>query len=144
MRTKARTEITVQVAVAVPINQGWKCWTSPEDIICWNFASDDWHTPRAENDLRVGGKFLSRMEAKDGSMGFDFEGIYQIVKPHEQIQYILADDRIVKIDFQEDGANTLIIETFDAEEENSIELQRGGWQSILDNFKGYAEGKAML
>jgi uncharacterized protein YndB with AHSA1/START domain len=144
MDSNGKTGITVKATIELPLKQVWEYWTSPDDIIHWNFASDDWHSPRAENDLRVGGKFLTRMEAKDGSVGFDFEGIYQIVKPNEQIQYILADERIVRIDFQEEGANTILTETFDAEEVNSIELQRGGWQSILDNFKKYCETKFVV
>lgn len=131
--------ITVQATVAAPIGKVWKFWTLPEHITKWNNASDDWHTPRAENDLKVGGKFLSRMEAKDGSFGFDFEGIYDEVKTNEQIAYTLGDNRKVKIIFTDSGNTTIVSETFEAETQNSIELQRVGWQAILNNFKKYAE-----
>jgi uncharacterized protein YndB with AHSA1/START domain len=134
-----RKVITVQATVNAPIEKVWDCWTSPTHTIHWNNASDDWHTPRAENDLRAGGKFLSRMEAKDGSVGFDFEGIYDAVKPHELIAYSLADGRKVQVTFANSGTQTIVTEKFDAEDENSIELQKGGWQSILDNFKKYTE-----
>lgn len=105
----------------------------------WNNASDDWHTPHAENDLRVGGKFLSRMEAKDGSFGFDFGGIYSEVKPFEKIKYGLEDGREVETTFAKNGENTEITTTFDAENENPIEMQQNGWQAILNNFKKYVE-----
>ncbi|MDF2597122.1 MAG: Activator of Hsp90 ATPase 1-like protein, partial [Clostridia bacterium] len=114
-------------------------WTEPKHITKWNNASEDWHTPFAENDLRVGGKFLSRMEAKDGSFGFDLSGIYDEVNLHEVISYTLPDGRKVKIIFVGHENKTDIIETFHAENENSIELQQKGWQAILDNFKKYAE-----
>ena len=133
------TTITVESTVNAPIEKVWQCWTSPEHITKWNNASDDWHTPHAENDLRVGGKFLSRMEAKDGSFGFDFGGVYSDVKPHELIAYTLEDGRKVSIRFSAMGKETKVVETFEAENTNSIELQRGGWQAILDNFKKHTE-----
>jgi uncharacterized protein YndB with AHSA1/START domain len=105
----------------------------------WNSASPDWHTPRAENDLRTGGKFSSRMEAKDGSFGFDFGGVYDEVRVHEYIAYTMEDGRTVVIDFAGNGNTTKIAETFDAEGTNPAEMQRAGWQAILDNFKKYAE-----
>ena len=111
----------------------------PEHIIHWNNASDDWHTPRAENDFRVGGSFLSRMEAKNGSFGFDFAGAYNEIKTHELIIYTLFDGRKVRINFETAGNATTIIESFEAENENSVEIQKSGWQSILNNFKRYAE-----
>lgn len=133
------TPITVETVVKSPLEKVWKFWTTPEHIIKWNNASADWHTTKAENDLRTGGKFISRMEAKDGSAGFDFEGFYDEVKRHKLIAYSLADGRKVKISFDKMDNATKVVETFDAENENSIETQRGGWQSIMDNFKKYVE-----
>jgi uncharacterized protein YndB with AHSA1/START domain len=133
------TKITVETTVNASINKVWQYWTEPKHIEKWNNASDDWHTPHAENDLRVGGKFLSRMEAKDGSFGFDFEGIYSEVIPFEKIKYGLEDGREVEIMFNGKGQTTEVIEIFDAENENPIEMQKGGWQAILNNFKKYVE-----
>jgi uncharacterized protein YndB with AHSA1/START domain len=135
----AKTSITVESTVNVPVEKVWQSWTMPEHISKWNNASDDWHTPFAENDLRVGGKFLSRMEAKDGSMGFDFWGLYDEVKTNELIAYTLGDGRKVTVSFTKQGNATKLVETFEAEEMNSAELQRGGWQAILNNFKNYTE-----
>ncbi len=132
-------KITVTANVSAPVEKVWDCWTLPQHVIKWNNASDDWHTPHAQNDLRVGGKFLSRMESKDGSMGFDFEGLYTAVIKHKLIEYVMPDGRRVSVSFNPDGNETEIIETFDAENVNSDERQRSGWQSILDNFKSYAE-----
>ncbi len=134
-----KTSVTVANTVNVPVEKVWNFWTGPEHIIKWNNASDDWHTPSATNDLRVGGKFTSRMEARDGSMGFDFWGVYDEIKTNELIAYTMGDGRKAKIDFTSQGNSTRIVETFEAESENSIELQRGGWQAILDNFKKYSE-----
>lgn len=131
--------ITVESKINAPKERVWKLWTTPKDIIKWNNASDDWQTPRAENDLRTGGSFNYRMEAKDGSSGFDFSGIYKKVKPNELIEYEIGDGRKVRIDFKRIDDETKIVETFEAEDVNSIELQRAGWQAILDNFKKYAE-----
>ena len=131
--------ITVTTDVNAPIEKVWKLWSSPEHITKWNSASPDWHTPKATNDLRAGGKFTSRMEARDGSMGFDFEGVYDEVRENEHIAYTMADGRTVKVDFVADGDTTRIVETFDPESQNSREMQQGGWQAILDNFKKYAE-----
>ena len=139
METINKTTITVKNTVNAPIEKIWSCWTKPEHIIKWNNASDDWHTPRAENDLRVGGKFLSRMEARDGSAGFDFGGVYDEVKTNELIAYTMDDGRKVKINFTSQGNTTKVVETFEAENENSIEIQQGGWQAILDSFKKYTE-----
>ena len=139
MTAAASTKITVQGTVKAPVANVWKLWTTPEHIIQWNSASDDWHTPRAENDLRVGGKFLSRMEAKDGSFGFDFAGVYDEVVTNQRIAYTMEDGRKVEIDFKEHGDETHVVTVFDAESENPIEMQRDGWQAILDNFKKYAE-----
>lgn len=140
MENKA-TVITVQTTVNVPVAQAWEYWSGPEHITKWNSASEDWHTPKAENDLRTGGKFSSRMEAKDGSMGFDFEGVYDLVKEHEYIEYHMADGRRVQVFFTEEGDQTKIVESFDAETENPVEMQQFGWQSIMNNFKTYVESK---
>jgi len=131
--------ITVSAIVNAPIGKVWEYWTTPESIIEWNSASEDWHTPRAENDLRVGGKFFSRMEAKDGSFGFDFGGVYDGVIEHKLISYTMGDGRKVEVNFLDEGDATKIIETFEAESANSFEQQKGGWQAILDNFKRYTE-----
>lgn len=139
MTTTGKTQITVETTVKAPIEKAWEAWTTPKDIICWNNASDDWHTPAAENDLRPGGKFLYRMEAKDGSFGFDFSGVYDEVKPNEHIAYTIGDGRKVEVAFTSNGSETKVVETFEAEAEHSIEMQRSGWQAILDNFKKYAE-----
>ncbi len=139
MESTKKQTITVEALVNAPIEKVWKCWTSPEDVVKWNNASADWHTTKATNDLRTGGKFMSRMEAKDGSMGFDFEGVYENVITHQIIEYGLADGRKVKVTFAVDDGKTKVVETFDPEDVNSIELQRGGWQAILDNFKKYVE-----
>lgn len=135
-----KKEITVQSTVKAPIEKVWDYWNAPEHITKWNTASEDWHTPRSENDLRVGGKFSARMEAKDGSFGFDFGGTYDEVIPHEKISYTMDDGRRTNITFSSDGDNeTKVVETFEAESTNPVEMQRGGWQAILDNFKKYTE-----
>ena len=139
METAPKTAITVTSTIAAPAEKVWQLWTSPEHITQWNNASPDWHTPRAENDLRPGGKFSARMEAKDGSFGFDFEGIYDNVEQNKLIEYTLGDGRKVSIQFISEGEKTRVVETFEAEETNSIDLQKGGWQAILNNFKAYAE-----
>ena len=139
METANKTQITVKNTVKAPVEKVWQYWTAPEHITKWNHASDDWHSPSAENDLRTGGKFSARMEAKDGSMGFDFAGVYDEVKPHQRIAYTLGDGRKVKVDFTSNGNDTDVSETFEAEDIHSIEMQRGGWQAILDNFKKYVE-----
>jgi uncharacterized protein YndB with AHSA1/START domain len=139
METATGTKITVETAVKAPVEKVWKIWTAPNHITKWSHAMDDWHTPFAENDLRVGGKFLSRMEAKDGSVGFDFGGIYDQVKTNELIEYTLGDGRKVVINFTVKGNETRVVITFDAENTNPIEMQRNGWQAILNNFKKYVE-----
>lgn len=133
------TKVTVQAVVKAPIEQVWSYWTEPKHITKWNQASEDWHAPRAENDLRAGGKFLTRMEAKDGSMGFDFFGVYDEVQQHELISYTLEDGRKVKITFKDLGGETKVVENFDAESTHPVEFQQAGWQAILDNFKQYTE-----
>jgi len=139
METSGKTKITIEAFVNAPLNTVWESWTAPQHIIHWNFASDDWHAPKAENDLRPGGTFSSRMEAKDGSFGFDFEGVYDEVETNKLIAYTLGDGRTVKIKFTYTGNETHIAETFEAETVNSEELQRDGWQAILNNFKKYTE-----
>jgi uncharacterized protein YndB with AHSA1/START domain len=139
MTTGNNVKITVKTTVHAPVEKVWEYWTEPEHITKWNNASDDWHTPLAENDLTVGGKFLTRMEAKDGSFGFDFAGVYDEVKLNEVIAYTLGDGRKVNITFKGQGNETEVIETFDAETTNPIEMQQAGWQAILDNFKKYVE-----
>ena len=140
METSGKTLITIQTQVKAPVEKVWEYWTSPVHIVKWNSASEDWHTPRAENDLRTGGRFSSRMEARDGSFGFDFGGVYDIVETHKRIEYTLEDDRKVRIHFTSNGDTTEVIESFEAESTNPVEMQRSGWQSILDNFKKYTEG----
>lgn len=135
-----KESIAVEVRVEAPIEKVWHDFTDPAAIVAWNAASSDWHTPKAENDLRVGGAFSSRMEAKDGSQGFDFNGVYSEVIPHKLIAYTMEGGREVRVEFNEEAGVTHITETFDPENENPIEMQRDGWQSILDNFKKYAEG----
>ena len=134
-----KQSITISAIINAPVSKVWQYWTEPSHIIKWNSASPDWHTPHAENDLREGGKFSSRMEAKDGSMGFDFGGTYDKIINHRLIQYTLGDERKVEIHFAENNGLTEITETFDPETTNTIELQRTGWQAILDNFKKYVE-----
>ncbi|WP_078592518.1 SRPBCC family protein [Evansella clarkii] len=134
-----KTRVTVQAVIQAPREKVWRYWSEPEHITKWNQASETWHSPRAENDLRVGGKFLTRMEAKDGSMGFDFSGIYDVVKQDEQISYTVGDGRKVDITFVDNGNETKVVEIFDAESTQPIEMQQAGWQAILDNFKRYTE-----
>jgi uncharacterized protein YndB with AHSA1/START domain len=139
METESKTSITVETTVSAPIDRVWKFWTEPEHITQWSYADESWHTPTAENDLRVGGSFVSRMEAKDGSIGFDFGGVYDEVKTHEVIAYTLGDGRKVKVTFSDQGNQTKVVETFEAENTHSIEMQQSGWQAILNNFKKYTE-----
>ena len=139
MTTADKTIITIAATVNAPVEKVWAFWTGPEHITQWNHASDDWHTTSATNDLRVGGAFSAHMAAKDGSFGFDFGGVYDEVVTHQKIAYTLGDDRKVDITFSGNGNATEVVESFEAETENSVELQRGGWQAILDNFKKYVE-----
>jgi uncharacterized protein YndB with AHSA1/START domain len=134
------TTITIETTIKAPVEKVWQYWTSPQHIVNWNSASDDWHTPKAENDLRVGGKFASRMEAKDGSQGFDFSGIYNEVQTNQLIQYTMGDGRKVKVVFKSNGDETKVVEDFEAESTYPVEMQREGWQAILHNFKKYVEG----
>lgn len=139
METNKPVKITVRAVVQAPVEKVWACWSEPEHITKWNQATEDWHAPWAENDLRVGGKFVTRMEAKDGSAGFDFGGTYDVVKPYEEIAYTMGDGRTVHIWFKANGNETEVVETFDAEGTHPVELQQAGWQAILINFKKYAE-----
>ncbi|MBP6181499.1 SRPBCC family protein [Flavobacterium sp.] len=131
--------ITVQNTINAPIEKVWKFWTLPEHVMKWNNASDDWHTPFAENDLRVGGKFKYTMASRDGAMSFDFEGEYSVVKEYSLIAYEMADGRRVKIAFEPQNDGVVVTESFDPETENPEELQKKGWQAILDNFKKNVE-----
>lgn len=133
--------ITIQNTINASIDKVWDFWTTPEHITKWSFASPDWHTPHAENDLREGGKFSSTMAAKDGSMSFDFGGEYTLVEKNKAIEYVLGDGRKVEISFTETPSGVEIIQSFDPETQNPEEMQRGGWQAILDNFKSYVEKK---
>lgn len=139
METANKTTITVEATVNAPIEKVWEFWTKPEHITQWAFASDDWHAPYADNDPRTGGKFKTTMAAMDGSFSFDFEGVYSKVIEGSYIEYALGDGREVKISFENLGDTTKVTETFDPETTNPIEMQRGGWQAILDNFKKYTE-----
>jgi uncharacterized protein YndB with AHSA1/START domain len=131
-------KITVETTVHAAIPDVWRAYTTPEDITSWNAASDDWHTPRATVDLREGGQFNSRMEAKDGSAGFDFEGTYTKIVDHELIEYSFG-DRSARVEFVPSHADVVVRVTFDSENTFPIEQQRAGWQSILDNFKKHVE-----
>jgi len=139
METTQYTTITVETTINAPVEKVWKYWSTPAHITRWCSASDDWHAPSAENDLQTGGMFTTRMEAKDGSFGFDFGGVYDEVREYEYIQYTLGDGRKVIIEFTPKGKDTRVVETFDMENTHSEEMQRGGWQAILDNFKKYTE-----
>lgn len=131
--------ITIQATVNAPVEKVWKYWNEAEHITRWAFASPDWHTPKAENDLRVDGKFSTTMAAKDGSVSFDFAGIYTKVEKHNSIEYTMADGRKVKISFTAEGNQTKVVETFEPENENPADMQQEGWQAILNNFRKYTE-----
>ncbi len=139
METANKNTITVEATVNAPIEKVWECWTNPEHITQWAFASDDWHAPYADNDPQTGGKFKTTMAAKDGSFSFDFEGVYSKVIENSYIEYGLGDGREVKITFESLGDTTKVTESFDPETINPIEMQRGGWQAILNNFKKHTE-----
>ncbi|GAC1422286.1 MAG: SRPBCC family protein [Flavisolibacter sp.] len=136
------TRINIETTVKAPVEMVWKTWITVEDIIKWNSASPDWHTPMANQDLKQGGKFLFRMEAKDGSFGFDFVGVYDRVIPKQLIAYTLGDGRRVQTTFVPKGKLTKVEVTFEAESINSINQQEKGWQAILENFKKYTESKS--
>lgn len=132
-------QIIIQASVKADIQTAWNCYTNPDHITQWNFASDEWWCPMATNDLRVGGSFTSRMEAKDGSFGFDFEGVYTDVVEFKHLVYLMADGRSVRVQFTESGDHTDVEVQFDAEDQNSLDMQRAGWQAILNNFKKHTE-----
>lgn len=136
------TKITVETVVNAPIEKVWTCWNTPECINAWSVGHPDWQTKDAKLDLREGGRFSSRMEAKDGSAGFEFGGAFTKVVEHEHLEYVMDDKRAVSITFDDQGDKVRIIETFDAETQNSEEMQKSGWQGILDNFKKHAESHA--
>jgi uncharacterized protein YndB with AHSA1/START domain len=141
-----KTTITVSAKINAPVKTVWNLWTGAHHIMHWNNASDDWHTTRAENDLKIGGKFLTRMEARDGSAGFDFTGEYINILPFELIEYNISDGRKVNITFMSNGKETEVTESFETEQTNPVAIQRSGWQAIMNNFKKYAElyGKSEL
>ncbi|WP_250464168.1 SRPBCC family protein [Microbulbifer litoralis] len=134
-------KISIATEIEAPLDRVWNAWVTPEDITKWNFAISDWCCPRAEIKLEEGGQFSYRMEARDGSAGFDFEGIFTKVSPQKSIHFHLGDDREVKVEFTETGDGVRVTETFEAEDENSAEQQRQGWLSILNNFKSHVESK---
>lgn len=134
-----RERIEICAVIAALPETVWTCWTEPSQITQWNFASDDWCCPSAENDLTTGGRFKSRMEARDGSSGFDFEGVYDEVLPLKTLSYTMSDGRKSTTTFEAQGDTTKVTTVFDAEEENSVDMQRDGWQAILNNFKKHVE-----
>lgn len=135
-------KITVETVVAASLERAWEAWNTPADIVAWNFASDDWRCPSAHVDLRVGGAFGARMEAKDGSFGFDFGGTYTVVEPLRRLEYAMPDGRAVQVHFATDVEGIRVSESFDAEDMNTAERQRAGWQAILENFRRHVESGA--
>jgi uncharacterized protein YndB with AHSA1/START domain len=134
-----KTKITIETTINAPIEKVWNNWIEPEHIIKWNTASEDWHTPTAQNDFKVGGKSKYRMEAKDGSMGFDFEAVYTQIIYHKKIASTLSDERTVEVNFEPTLTGVKVIQTFEAENQNPVEMQQMGWQAILNNFKKHVE-----
>jgi uncharacterized protein YndB with AHSA1/START domain len=137
--TTGQQKVTIEATIAADTKKVWDFWTKPEHITNWNFASDEWQCPKAENDLRVGGKYFARMEARDGSFGFDFEAIYDEVIDQKKVTYTMDDGRQATTDLEPLNGSTKVTTTFDVESENDPEMQRSGWQAILDNFKKYVE-----
>lgn len=135
-------KISIETLVKAPLSRVWDAWVTPDDITRWNFAIDSWCCPAAEIDLRVGGNFSYRMEARDGSAGFDFTGTFTAIQPGQLIRFSLGDNREVSVKFSESQDGVRVVETFDAEDENSAEQQRQGWQAILNNFKKHVEDKS--
>ncbi|MBS1638162.1 MAG: SRPBCC family protein [Bacteroidetes bacterium] len=133
------TPITIEAHIDADTQKVWDYWTKPEHITKWNFASDDWHCPSAQNDLRVGGTYSARMEAKDGSFGFDFGAVYDEVKPLQSLIYTMGDGRKAATRFEKTNTGTKVSTTFDAEQVNPVDMQKAGWQAILNNFKKYIE-----
>ena len=136
---KQMNKIKVETIVDAPVTKVWKAWNTPADIMQWNSADPNWHCPSSENDLTIGGKFKYRMEAKDGSFGFDFEGTYEKIEPHNEITYVMSDGRTAATKFMEQNGKTSIETIFDAETQNDLEFQQQGWQAILNSFKNYVE-----
>ncbi len=134
-----KTKITIEATINTPVEKTWKLWTGTEHIVKWNSASPEWHSPSAKHDLKVGGTFVYRMEAKDGSFGFDFGGTFDVVDPNKQLAYTMGDGRKADTRFKNDNGKTHITTTFEAEGMNPVEMQKAGWQAILNNFKNYAE-----
>lgn len=139
METTKKPVVTIEATINAPVEKVWKYWGEPEHITKWAFASPDWHTPHAENDLRTNGKFSTTMAAKDGSYSFEFGGVYTNVEPKKLAEYELGDGRKVSVKFQQTGNQTTIVQSFEAESENPVDMQRAGWQAILDNMKNYTE-----
>jgi len=139
MKTVETTRITVETVVNAPLEKAWRFFSEPEHVTQWAFASDDWHAPYADNDLRTNGKFKTTMAAKDGSFSFDFEGVYTNVVPNKSFEYAMADGRTVNVAFSADGPKTKVTETFDPESQNSLDMQRAGWQAILENYRKHVE-----
>ena len=133
--------VTIEAIVNKPIDKVWECWTKPEHITQWCFASDDWHAPSSTSDFKIGGKISTRMEAKDGSFGFDFWGTYDEITHNEKLAITMGDDRKWDIYFSVVDGGVKVVEEFEAESENPIEMQQEGWQMILNNFKKYAQSK---
>ncbi len=136
----SNSKITVSATINAPILKVWDSYTNPKHIVNWNFADPSWHCPSAENDMRIGGTYKARMEAKDGSFGFDFEAIYTGIKEGKEFTYEFG-GRVATVQFKDLGNQTEVIVTFDPENENPLEMQKGGWQAILNNFKNYTETK---
>lgn len=130
-------KITVTATIDADAAKAWDYYTNPQHITKWNFADPSWHCPSASNDMRVGGKYSARMEAKDGSFGFDFEAVYDEIIPGKKFTYTMPDGRVVTVVFRNSGKQTEVIVTFDPENQNPLEMQQAGWQAILDNFKRY-------
>ncbi len=139
MSTETTTTLTVAATVNAPIEKVWKCWTTPEDIMQWNQASPDWHCPASAVDLKIGGKFSATMAAKDGSFSFDFWGTYDDILEQELIMVTMGDGRKWKTTFASNGDVTEVVESFEAESQNPLEMQQAGWQAILNSFKNYTE-----
>ncbi len=134
-----KAQVTIRATVDAPVDKVWQYYTMPEHITGWNFASDDWHCPSASNDLQVGGRYIARMEARDGSFGFDLEAIYQTITPGNAFTHIMTDGRSVSVDMLASESQTEVVVSFEAEDQHPLEIQRAGWQAILDNFKRYTE-----
>lgn len=137
----SHSKIKIEAMISAPAKKVWEYWTNPEHITKWNFASPDWQCPTASNDLKVGGKYSARMEAKDGSFGFEFEAIYNEIVDQKRIKYTMEDGRTATTEFQSLGDQTKVTTVFDAEKMNSEEMQKNGWQAILNSFKKYTEEK---